>query len=242
MAEKSSHPLIASFRTHLVTGLLTIIPLAVTVLAVRFLWNLLAGIGQPAVTWLEQALRPHNATLADWLTKPWFQSILSVILIIVVLVVLGWATRRVVGRKLLDLFDAMINRIPLVTSIYNAVKSLLSALQKRPDDVQRVVLIDFPSPEMKTVGLVTRTLKDVDTGKELAAVYVPTTPNPTSGYLEIVPVDKITSTTWTVEEAMTFIVSGGAVAPDTMNYDKSHKPTNQPPLKDMTEDDKDAEG
>ncbi len=73
---------------------------------------------------------------------------------------------------------------------------------------------------MKTIGLVTRTLTDEDTGRELAAVYVPTTPNPTSGYLEIVPVENVTSTNWTVNEAMTFIVSGGAVAPERMHYDK----------------------
>jgi uncharacterized membrane protein len=72
---------------------------------------------------------------------------------------------------------------------------------------------------MKTVGLVTRFLKDTNTGRELAAVYVPTTPNPTSGYLEIVPLDQVTSTDWTVDEALAFIMSGGAVAPDSMNYD-----------------------
>jgi uncharacterized membrane protein len=57
------------------------------------------------------------------------------------------------------------------------------------------------------------------TGRELAAVYVPTTPNPTSGYLEIVPVEHLVSTDWTMDEAMTFIVSGGAIAPDGILYD-----------------------
>ena len=74
------------------------------------------------------------------------------------------------------------------------------------------------------MGFVTKTLKDADTGEELAAVYVPTTPNPTSGYLEIVPVDRVISTTWTFDEAMTFIVSGGAVSKETMNYSKSAEP------------------
>jgi uncharacterized membrane protein len=69
------------------------------------------------------------------------------------------------------------------------------------------------------VGFVTRLLKDHRTGRELAAVYVPTTPNPTSGYLEIVPLDKVVSTDWSVDEAMTFIISGGAVAPDKVHYD-----------------------
>jgi len=71
---------------------------------------------------------------------------------------------------------------------------------------------------MKTVGFVTTTFQDSETGQELAAVYVPTTPNPTSGYLEIVPVGDLVSTQWNFEEAMTFIISGGAVAPDTISY------------------------
>ena len=74
---------------------------------------------------------------------------------------------------------------------------------------------------MKTVGFVTKILTDKHTGQKLAAVYVPTTPNPTSGYLEIVPLENLISTNWSMDDAMTFIVSGGAVAPDDMYYSKS---------------------
>ena len=76
---------------------------------------------------------------------------------------------------------------------------------------------------MKTVGFVTRVMKDDVTGQELAAVYVPTTPNPTSGYLEIVPVEKLVSTDWSVEEAMTFIISGGAIAPEKISFENLAK-------------------
>jgi len=82
-----------------------------------------------------------------------------------------------------------------------------------------VVLIDFPNRDMKVVGFVTRTLREEGTGRALAAVYVPTTPNPTSGYLEIVPVERLTPTQWTFDEAMAFIISGGAVAPDEMPFE-----------------------
>ena len=115
-------------------------------------------------------------------------------------------------------------RIPIVQTIYGATKKLIDTFRNSPDGAQRVVLIDFPSPEMKTVGFVTRVMLDKDTGRKLAAVYVPTTPNPTSGYLEIVPAENLTATDWTMDDAMTFIVSGGAVAPESMNYDKSAGP------------------
>jgi uncharacterized membrane protein len=73
---------------------------------------------------------------------------------------------------------------------------------------------------MKCVGFVTRIIREQGTGRELAAVYVPTTPNPTSGYLEVVPVDRLTPTDWTVDEAMSFIISGGAVSPETMPFER----------------------
>jgi uncharacterized membrane protein len=114
--------------------------------------------------------------------------------------------------------EAVLDRVPLVQRVYGAVKKLISAMQQKPEDVERVVLINFPSSDMKVVGLVTRTLEDDKTGKKLAAVYVPTTPNPTSGYMEIVPLDRIVSTDWTIDEAMNFVMSGGAVAPDKIYY------------------------
>jgi uncharacterized membrane protein len=69
---------------------------------------------------------------------------------------------------------------------------------------------------MKVVGFVTRVMIEDGTGREMAAVYIPTTPNPTGGYLEVVPLDELTPTDWTMDQAMAFIISGGAVAPDTL--------------------------
>ena len=209
-------------------GLLTVIPIWITWLVIKFILDLLAGIGGPIIGDLANSkwLKSNGPWLADWLIKPWFQTILAIILIALALYLLGWLATRVIGQRLISWFDAIMERIPLVKTIYSGVKKVLAAFQREPDNIQRVVLIDFPSPEMKTVGLVTRTFADADTGLQLAAVYVPTTPNPTSGYLEIVPIDKITNTNWTVDEAMTFIVSGGAVAPDRINYERS---TPKPP-------------
>ena len=72
-----------------------------------------------------------------------------------------------------------------------------------------------PTPEMKTFGFVTRVFKNTH-GRELAAVYVPTTPNPTGGYLEIVPVEDLIATDWSVDQAMAFIISGGAIGPESL--------------------------
>ena len=89
----------------------------------------------------------------------------------------------------------------------------LSGAGKGGEKAKRVVLVEFPHEHMLAIAFMTNTLTDLNSGRQLATVYVPTTPNPTSGYMEIVPMDRITRTDWTMEEALSMILSGGATAP-----------------------------
>ena len=171
---------------------------------------------------LAGALR--DPRMYSWLAEPWVQTAIALFATVLFIMVIGALARRVVGQKLLAWFEAAIARVPLAKTIYGSARQLLDLLQTKPDGTQRVVLIDFPHNEMKSVGFVTRVIKEHGTGRELAAVYVPTTPNPTSGYLEIVPVEKMTPTDWTVDQAMSFIISGGAVAPDTIPFSVPKEP------------------
>lgn len=205
-------------KRYILSGLLTIIPLWVTWLLFEFIFRRLSEFGQPWVRVLAASIREDTPVMSRLLLEPWFQNVLAVALVLLALYLLGWMVSRVVGRRVLHAFESLVDRLPGVQKIYGSVKQLVTVLQQKPTDVQRVVLIDFPSADLKAVGLVTRTLVDAETGDKLAAVYVPTTPNPTSGYLEIVPIERITSTDWTVDEAMNFLISGGAVGPDTINY------------------------
>ena len=169
---------------------------------------------------LAERFGPEYPFVVEILDSKTTLSLVSVGLVLLFLVFLGWFTTNFIGRRLFQLFEALFHRIPFVKTIYGSVKKLITVLGDQPKgNVQRVVLINFPSSEMKTVGLVTRTMRDKTTGRELAAVYVPTTPNPTSGYLEIVPIENVVSTDWTMDEAMAFIVSGGAIAPETVTYE-----------------------
>ena len=228
-------------KRYFLAGLLTVIPVWITVLVIKFVVEVLTGLGRPVVHWLAGLVEPAAPWLAEWLQLPWIKVILAVLVVLLAVLLLGWVATLLIGRKLIAMFDGLMNRIPLVKSIYGSVKQLITTFQQKPDGTQRVVLVDFPSPEMKTVGFVTRTLEDADTGRALAAVYVPTTPNPTSGYLEIVPLDKVTMTDWTMDEAMTFVVSAGAVAPPRMNYQHSAKLPTAAASDDATGDVQDAE-
>ncbi|MEJ2360861.1 MAG: DUF502 domain-containing protein [Gammaproteobacteria bacterium] len=215
-------------QRYILTGVLTVIPLWFTYAVFEFFLRNLSRIGLPWARALSRRIEQSWPQVANWILTDWFQSSLAVVLTVLALYLLGWIATRVIGRRIIDLFEFVIHRIPLVQSVYGAIKKFISVLQTKPDEVQRVVLIAFPSPEMKTVGFVTRVMTDKHTGKQLAAVYVPTTPNPTSGYIEIVPIESLVATDWTMDEAMTFIISGGAVAPEHIKYENPAEPSAGP--------------
>jgi uncharacterized membrane protein len=200
------------------TGLLTLLPIWLTWVVLKFVFVMLSNLSRP---WIDPLLHNIAATAPrslGWLSQDWVLTAIALLATLLAILSFGWLARRVLGQRMLGWFESLINRIPLANTVYNSSRQLLDILQKKPDGTQRVVLIDFPHTEMKTLGFVTRVMHETGTGRELAAVYVPTTPNPTSGYLEIVPVEKITPTDWTVDQAMRFIISGGAVAPDTIPF------------------------
>jgi uncharacterized membrane protein len=215
-------------KRYLITGLLTFIPLWVTWLVFKFVLGLLAGIGAPLVGGMVSALTAVAPSLGASLNRGWLLFVLALALTLGALYLLGWLAHRVIGRRLLDTFDGLLARIPVVQTIYGGTKKLMAVLQQKPSGVQRVVLIDFPRRGMKVVGFVTRVMTEEGSGREMAAVYVPTTPNPTSGYLEVVPLDELTPTDWTMDQAMAFIISGGAVAPDTLPASSSALPHDAP--------------
>jgi len=208
----------SNFKRNFISGLLTLIPLGITWLLLDFVFRQLSKMGKPLVRALYIDIRDDAPGLAKVLAQPWFDDLLAVVVVVLAIYGLGWLTNQVVGRQILKAFEALLARLPLIKSVYGSVKKLVDVLQTKPDNVERVVLIDFPHSRMKAIGLVTRTLVDEKTGQELAAVYVPTTPNPTNGYLELVPVDDLVSTDWTMDEAMSFVISGGAIARDKVPF------------------------
>jgi uncharacterized membrane protein len=206
--------MLASLQRNIIAGIFIVVPLWVTIWVITFLTNLLIQFGSPVAMRLFQLVAPGASNVTALAQASWLQDVVAVIVVLAGLLLLGVVGRAVIGRRLLEAFDRLMARIPLVQSIYGATRKLVQTVQTKPDSGQRVVLIEFPTPGMKAVGLVTRTFTDPATGAEIAAVYVPTTPNPSSGYVELVPVGDVVPLDWTVNEALTFIISGGAVAPE----------------------------
>ncbi len=218
MVQEATGRQIKSIGGYIFVGIITIAPLWVTWLVLDLLFTQLARIGRPWVQGFAHSLSPIHPQIADWLLDENLETVVAAIAVLIFLYGLGWATTRVMGRQLIALMESLIERIPFVDMIYRNTKKILAIASQKPEGERRVVLIDFPTPEMKTVGFITATLREPGTGQELAAVYVPTAPNPTSGYIEIVRVQDITYTDWTFDQAMAFIITGGTAAPDTIPY------------------------
>ncbi|MDO9386552.1 MAG: DUF502 domain-containing protein [Thiobacillus sp.] len=203
---------------YLLIGFFTVAPLWVTWLVFDFLFGLLAHTGAPFIRALARLLRPLSDTLAAWLLNADVQYALAALFTLALLYLIGLFASFVIGKKLIATVEYWVGRLPLVQTIYGATKRFLQTVSTPPVPGQRVVLISFPSPDMKAVGLITKVMKDADSGQELAVVYVPTSPNPTSGYIEVLPLADVVMTDWTMEEAMSFVMTGGTNAPDTVRF------------------------
>ncbi len=203
---------------HLLVGALTAAPLLVTWFVFDLLLGWLSRLGAPGLAALAATLRPAYPELARWLLEGWLTSFVAALLALTLIAALGWFASRVIGRRILDALESMVQHIPLVAAIYGGTKRFLTVVKDRPAETQRVVLIPFPNRQMKTLGFVTKVLEDELTGEKIAAVYVPTAPNPTSGYIELVPLADVTPTDWTMDEAMGFVVSGGTTAPGRFRF------------------------
>lgn len=203
-----------STRGRLLAGTLIIVPIAVTGWLLTLVFGAALWAGRPLVGWAREGVRialglqlPANLGPAE--------NVVAVGLTLAMLYILGWLGSNVVGQRLIRIAEALLARIPFVDTIYSSTKRMIGALtQPAAGGGQVVVLIDFPCPPLQAIGFMTNTITDARTGRKLATVFVPTTPNPTSGYMEFVPIENVHPTDWTMEEALTTILSGGASAPD----------------------------
>lgn len=204
----------ANLQGNLIAGLLTITPLVVVWFVFDFFLNALSAAGRPLADSLAASIEHDYPAATPFLMSGAVRWCISVLVALLVLYTIGSVASRVAGQRALALFERVIARIPLAETIYSSSKKLIDVLRQPPGGRQRVVLIDFPQQGVKTLGFVMRIFVDSVTGETLASVYVPTALNPTCGYLQIVPMSKLTATDISPDQAMTMVISAGAVAPE----------------------------
>ncbi|MFY9477833.1 MAG: DUF502 domain-containing protein [Aquabacterium sp.] len=204
----------AAFRKYILTGLLVWLPLAVTVWVLTSVVGLLDGI----FAWLivaAQTVLP--ASLAPALTKLREIQGLSVIVMVLALLLTGLAVTNIAGQWLVTQSNRVFSNIPIVKSIYNSVKQVSDTLFSSSGQAFRhAVLVQYPRQGAWTIAFVTG-----KPGGEVAehlpgdmlTVYVPTTPNPTSGFMLIVPRAEVVELSMSVDEALKYVISMGVVSP-----------------------------
>ena len=183
-----------------VTGIITVVPIGATILILIWIFNAIDSILQPVIT----AICGHTITGVGFGVT------------IALIYLAGVVASNVIGKYLVRYIESASRSIPVVSLLYKGIKEVIeSILVPGKTGFLEVVLIEFPRKGIKAIGFVTSELCD-ETGKKMYTVLIPTAPNPTSGFLQIVGEDEITRTNLSVEDAVKIIVSGGKASPKTI--------------------------
>ena len=199
MAKKTNKKSISlTLRNYFITGVVVLIPIGFTL----YLSKILIGISSNLI--------PKNINPNSYLpfNIPGVEIIISILLITIV----GGLSLSFLGRRILKLIDDLFKRIPFLRTVYSAIVQMTETFSKKDDDNKSVVLIEYPRKGVWAVGFATRentTEMAKKTNQKLINVFIPTTPNPTSGFLLMFPIDEVIYLNMTFEEASKFIVSAG---------------------------------
>lgn len=188
-------------RKYFITGLIVITPIWATYLILRGLLNTMEGF-------LGEIIRSHF---------PSYVPGIGIITLIILILITGILTTNIIGKKVLSVWDKFLNQVPIIRNIYTTIKSIVDtlSLQSR-DNFSKVVLVEFPRKGLYSMGFVTGiTEGEVQhkINKRIVNIYIPTTPNPTSGFLIFLPEDEVTPLSMSVEDGMKMIISIGMFTP-----------------------------
>lgn len=214
-----------SLRNAFLTGIVVILPLGVTIIVINFL---LQKLGNPASNFFFWFLDP------EWRSTPALKLALesiSVLVVFCLITLLGYGSRFLVGRILLRWLEQLLDRVPFINTVYRTVKQIVDTFgQQKKAVFQEVVLIEYPRKKSYVIGFLTSQAKGEPqevTGETILNIFVPTTPNPTSGFLLMLPQSDVTRLNMSITDGMKLIISGGAVVPPY--GDGSAVPIENPP-------------
>ncbi len=221
-----------TLRKTFFTGLVLCLPLALTAYVVKVLLGILAT---PAKDFL---IRPIlDAFLKDEKVKTLLDSVagdiainlVSALLAVGVILAVGFVSRHLLGRVMFDAFEGMMERVPMVNTVYNAAKQMVDTFGSKADTFKEVVIVEYPRAGCRSVGFVANRTDAARWGSagagetKLVHVFVPTAPNPTAGFILLLPESQVTPAGMSVAEGMKFVVSCGAFMPETHKVPRAPK-------------------
>jgi len=202
-------------RSRMISGMVVLVPIALTLLILKWLLNLMAGILEPVANKLLGLLGPQTKQAVEKAVPLEISvPVVSIILLVLLVYLVGGITAHVFGKKVFATAEGIVMRIPLVKTIYATTKQVMQAVSL-PDRAafKAVVTAEFPKPGMVTIGFLTGTIQSPD-GQMLYKVFFPTAPNPTTGFFEMIRPELVQFTNLSVEEGFKMIISAGILSPD----------------------------
>ena len=209
-------------RRKLIAGLLVVLPIFVTFFVIKFLFTVIGGILSPVVVRAVEALGfSPNSKIDEFVITS-----VAFVLTFVALYFIGVITTNFLGKFVISFFETIVNNVPIIKNVYTSSKKLVEIISlPTTQSFKRVVIVEYPRVGMKAFAFVTGGIKTED-GAELTSIFIPTTPNPTSGFLIYLPEEDVSETNLNIEEGMKLIVSGGILVPGRMEL-YTNKPTDE---------------
>lgn len=190
-------------RNYFLAGLAVILPVTVTLYLLKLVLGFVDGLAGGVLALFTKRHIPGVGLIST----------------VLVLLGVGVVATNVVGRRLVALWEGLLLRIPLVNTVYRTSKQVVDALWYRERAFRRVVLVEYPRRGMWAVGFVTgETVREGNDAEKWLNVFVPTTPNPTSGFLLLLPPSEVVALDLPVEEGIKMVVSGGIISPERLRF------------------------
>ncbi len=211
--------LIVRWRANFLAGLAIILPAVVSIAVIVWLFGSVANITDALLFFLKYILNPERIYLNGKSGQMfWYWSVLALLLAVGLVSIVGRLARNYIGKKLIQWMDNILMRVPLVNKIYSTIKQVNEAFSTgKKSAFKTVVLIQFPRAGIYSLGFITGEQHDEvqqKTKERVVCIFVPTTPNPTSGWLVLVPEKDVTRLQMSVADAIKFIISLGSVSPE----------------------------
>jgi uncharacterized membrane protein len=192
--------LVSDLRNKLLTGIIVAVPLVVTIGVIRVVFEFVSSISSPLFLALRVKQPPPG---------------LPFVMTLLLFLGFGFMTANVLGARLFESMEKLLLRVPGISAVYSATKQVIESFKglKGPTSFQRVAYVEYPAPGCRLLGFVTGQYFDPGLERDVTAVFLPTSPNPLTGFVIVVDSDKVASSSLTLDEATKLIVSAGLVPP-----------------------------
>ncbi|MDB6109663.1 MAG: hypothetical protein JWR69_1413 [Pedosphaera sp.] len=210
---------LSRWRANFFTGLAIVLPAIISLLVIFWLFFTISNITDRILVFIPKQITHENSSNGVG-TGPmyWYWSVVALLLVVFLISVVGLLARNYLGKKLISSVDMSLLRVPLLNKIYGTTKQVNEAFtSSNKNSFKTVVMVEFPRAGMYSIGFLTSEAHDEvqsKAGEKLMCVFIPTTPNPTSGFLVLVPEAEVTKLEMSVADGVKFIISLGSISPE----------------------------